>query len=498
MANVLVFSTWQLSNPPHFETDLEIIQSHLEKGDRVFMIGCNAEMPACDTNIWHDMARCLYCIGRRRKGIGLLSKGIELLPFFSLTDNDHLKIAALPSSFQAIEDLRKFKIDNHDIGLAVLSTLISKLRDPNPDLIKYHQQIRNMLMTSLAVYRTLINHLTAYNIDKVYVFNVRFAITRAVFRACQSKHVECITHDRGHDIHHYQLVNNSMLHDGKNMQENILKSWNTEVDVKKKSEIASQWFLDRAEGKEQSWKSFVVDQDPDQLPEDWDVQKTNVVIFNSSEDEFAAVGQEWLNPLYQDQLEGLSKVIESLKYLKNVQLYLRVHPNLLDIKNEQTASIKRLQSPNLTVIPADSSVSSYQLVKNASKVITFGSTVGIEAVYWGTPSILAGQSFYRELGGTYNPGSHEELINMVLDKNLKPKPREAALVFGYYLNTFGIPFRHYQASGVFKGRYNGRRVTPGLHYWAGIAGLMALPPLRQALSRRSTKRKLAMLEGKTL
>ena len=181
MANILVFSTWQLTRPPHFETDLEIMENHLEKGDKVFMIGCNAEMPACDTNIRHDLARCLYCQSRRKKGTDLLSGGIECLPIFSLTKNDRFNIRNLPTSFKTVEDLRELKIDNHDIGYAVLSSLISKIRDPNPDFESNSRIIYNMLVTSLAIYRSMINTLTAYNIDKVYVFNVCFQKKKMYF-----------------------------------------------------------------------------------------------------------------------------------------------------------------------------------------------------------------------------------------------------------------------------------------------------------------------------
>lgn len=495
MEKILVFSTWQLTQPPHFETDLEIMENHLEMGDRVYMIGCNAQMPACDTNIRHDLARCLYCVGRRIKGLKMLPDDIVPLPLFSLTDSDHLTLTSLPSSFKTMDDLRNFRINNHDIGYGALSSLISKLRDPNPDLEKYGPLVSNFLVSSLGVYLSLINHFTTYEIDKVYVFNVRFAITRAVFRACEYKKVRCITHDRGHNIHHYNLVVNTMLHDIANIRESISRAWESQTDTRKRSELASQWFLDRAGGKEQSWKSFVADQDSSQLPADWDPNKINIVIFNSSDDEFAAIGREWDHLLYKEQMEGISKIIETLSGRDNIRLYLRVHPNLMGVQNEQTTAIKKLYSPNLTVIPADSPISTYQLVKNASKVVTFGSTVGIEAVYWGIPSILAGQSFYRDLGGTYNPDSHEKLIGLLLDEKLEPGDREAAMKYGYYFNTFGIPFRYYKAQGISKGLYKGRRITPGYRYWAQIAGLMALPPLRRILNRRSTKHNLAVLKG---
>jgi hypothetical protein len=90
-------------------------------------------------------------------------------------------------------------------------------------------------------------------------------------------------------------------------------------------------------------------------------------------------------------------------------------------------------------------------------VLTFGSTVGIEAVFWGTPSIHAGVSYYHHLGGTYNASSHEDVIAL-LKADLPPKDRTAAFVYGYYLNTYGIPFKYFQATGVGAGRFKGQAI----------------------------------------
>ena len=78
-----------------------------------------------------------------------------------------------------------------------------------------------------------------------------------------------------------------------------------------------------------------------------------------------------------------------------------------------------------------SPVSTYMLLKKAEKVVSFGSTVGIEAVYWGVPSILLGASLCRNMGCCYIPRSHREAMDMI-QRPLKPLPREGALKFGFF------------------------------------------------------------------
>jgi hypothetical protein len=88
-------------------------------------------------------------------------------------------------------------------------------------------------------------------------------------------------------------------------------------------------------------------------------------------------------------------------------------------------------------------------------VLTFNSTVGIEATFWDKPSILAGPSLYDQLGSNYIPTSHEEVMSLLLQRNLQPKGKHGALMYGYFFNSFGKPFRYFQpehfSGGTFKG-----------------------------------------------
>jgi hypothetical protein len=134
-----------------------------------------------------------------------------------------------------------------------------------------------------------------------------------------------------------------------------------------------------------------------------------------------------------------------------------MHPNLEGVSNDYLASFNEIRLERVTIIPPGSDISTYSLLRKCEKVLTFGSSAGIEATYWGKPSILAGITFYRELGATYNPDTHEELIQL-LRANLAPKSRESALMYGYYMKTFGRPFRHFQAEGIHKGRFKGKTI----------------------------------------
>ncbi|RMH76943.1 MAG: hypothetical protein D6680_06960 [Cyanobacteria bacterium J007] len=467
---ILVVALYAI-NTPHFETELEIIQNHLDAGDEVVLLGCNAHLEACDVNMLHYISPCLQCIGRRQSGLKLLSQSVTVKPIDRLTPQNVAEIDRLPKAFASLDELKTFSVDNFDLGYAVLSSLISAVRDPKPDLKKYANLIAKLIKSSASIYRSLQNYLAINPVDRVYVYNGRYAPMRAVLRACQSMDIDCFTHEKSRTIHHYALFENTTIHDIDYIDRQILKAWEAAGnDRDRRQQIAEEFFLERARGISRTWIAFTKDQQDNLLPDNWDDRKTNIVIFTSSEDEFAAIGELWKNPLYPSQIEGLEKIVNSLKDREDIQVYIRIHPNLKNVKNEQTTRLDRLQLPNLTLIPAESPVSTYTLLKKASKVISFGSTVGIEAVYWGTPSILAGKCLYRNLGSTYNPTTHDELMQM-LDRELPPKDKEGALMYGYYLNSYGIEFKHYQAQGIYEGLFKGVKIQPDLFDLIAEVGL---------------------------
>jgi Capsule polysaccharide biosynthesis protein len=480
---VLVF-TAHTNWKPHYETDLELIQRHLDKGDEVVHLHCDTELLACDANPNHDLDICRECTAIRKAGISLLQPRVPSISFLNLSQSNEQELGYVQKSFASIAELKNFCIEEFDIGMAVLSSIISLTRDPEPDLSAFSDTVSRFLAAALSIYRSVQNYLEENPVDRVYVFNGRFAPVRAVLRACQSRGVPCYVHERGHDIHHYAVEKNTTTHDLKYMQQQIRKQWEHAAGDSRRKQIAAEFYLDRSKGVVQSWYSYVDRQKEGLLPASWNPAKKNVAIFNSSEDEYAATNAQWNNPLYANQLDGLQKIVRSLEAdHDNIHIYLRLHPNLKGVDNKHTRELYNLRRDFFKIIAPDDPVSTYALIKHADKVLTFGSTVGIEAVFWGTPSILVGRSYYQNLGGTYNPASHEELMGL-LKADLYPKEIAAALMYGYYFRTFGIPFKYFQATGVASGQFKGQTILarqPSLSLWKARArklyGLLASQPM---------------------
>ncbi len=439
---------------PHFETELEIAQQHLDQHHDVECISCFGKLHNCDFNLDRNPARCEDCVGRRKAGFQMLQpaiRSVELEP-------ENLQ-SILPI-FKDLEELKAFYVDNFDVGYAALSSLVSVCRDPEPDLQRWQPLLQRLMQSALTTYHATRKYLTTSRPDRVYLFNGRFAAMRAVLRACTREQVDCFIHERGCDNYHYDLFKNHLPHDIKAIQETMLKQW--QQAAPDREDVAAQWYCDRVNRVEKNWHSFTKGQVTGRMPSQWNNLEKNLTIFCSSDDEFVAIGDHWKNTLYPNQLEGIKRVVTDMASASpETKIYLRVHPNLKDVDNQSKREMLNLQSPNLTVIPPEATVDTYEMVRRSDSVATFGSSVGIEAVYWGTPSILLGPSFYNGLGGVRVPDNHKAALALFTQK-LEPTERTAALIYGYWQQTHGIPYRYFEPTGLFEGKFKGQIVYSGM------------------------------------
>ncbi len=104
---------------------------------------------------------------------------------------------------------------------------------------------------------------------------------------------------------------------------------------------------------------------------------------------------------------------------------------------------KKYKFSNL--ISASSNISSYALLKHASKIITFGSRMGIEAVYAKKPSIILFRNFYEKLNSNYIPKNHKEVLKLI-NSDLKPKSILASEKYALYSYIGGNKLKGFKGS----------------------------------------------------
>ena len=227
---------------------------------------------------------------------------------------------------------------------------------------------------------------------------------------------------------------NTTPHNITNITQNIQQYWDSEkATLQEKMQIAEKFYHDRRNAIQAGDKVYTKEQQKDLLPDNWNAQKHNIVLLNSSEDEYASLGEEFENNLFSSQYRALQYIFEKYKEQNDYHFYLRVHPNLKDISysyHQKLYDFNEL-SPNITIIHANSPVSTYAMIDHADKVIVFGSTTGIEAAYWGKPVILLALCDYSFFDICYIPQNLEEMNEMILNKTLPVKDKLGALKVAY-------------------------------------------------------------------
>ena len=464
---ILVYAPLAYSTP-HFETDLEIAQRHLDLGDQVELVLCDAELSSCQLNPKHELARCIQCVSRNRQGASQLSSSVPVHGLLaSLEPEDHARLAALPRVFASQQELGAYRFDQFDAGLATLSSLIDFTRALTINTKALATVIHRTLHSTVATFLACKRLLAAARYDRVYIYNGRWSMMRSAVRACEQLGIEYYTHERGSDFRRFALYRNALPHDKGCFRGQVEAAWAHAAGHPQTLPLAEAFFTERRQRVEKNWFSYTKLQESGRLPADWERPARRLVLFTSSEFEFAAIGEGTVGRIYPQQSAGLRRLAGLMaRRSPQTHFWVRVHPNdnnPLSIKT-WTEAVAGLANATL-ILPAEK-VDSYALLDGADRILTFGSTVGIEATYWGKPSICGEHSFFDGLEAQYEPADEAELLELLCRPELTPKPRENALRYGFYLNTAGANFRHFVTDQIsdysFKSPFRGRCLRPDL------------------------------------
>jgi hypothetical protein len=389
----------------------------------------------------------------------------------------------LKREFASIEELRRYTFQSKPLGLGVASSVVSKhFKDHRLDTRKNRGLIRREIESSWHVYVVAKHHFSEHRPDRAYVFNGRIASHKPVIWACTDLGIPFYGYEVAGTMGRYVTRLNTIPHNIEAITREIRDLW--ENAPHGAAETAAQWFDQRRAGMDQGCISFTKNQSSGQLPPGFDRSKRNIAIFNSTIEEYVAV-EGWENTLYSpDETAGIRRILDSFREEPGFFFYLRVHPNLATVpekRNSQLQDIRTLAGayPNLRVIWPETRIHSYALMDACDTTVTFGSTIGAEATYWGKPSILAGKALYQDLGCCYIPQTHEALISLLRTRDLPPKPRQAALMYGYREMAYGTPFVCYMPSSPSSGLFMGVRVDASTP--ARI--LLILPRIRRKIGR---------------
>lgn len=437
---ILFFSNQGLSTL-HLGLELEIIERLLNENNEVLAVTCDNKLSTCFFNPTHNLLACAICEARTTK----FHNKYEGLSKLSLKD---IEIDYTLPVFNNLEELIAINYNEINIGRGVASSLISLFREYDvnkiPNIKELALENAKMAINVIENFNKLI---IEHNPDEVFLFNGRFTEVYALTQLCEKLKLTYKTYETGALRSKYIIKENTTVHNIYSFQkdiEDIKEKISLEVVVNEGKKI----FEDRMKGKQGEVFNYLTLQKEGALPKDFNNEKNNVVIFNSSEDEMKVI-KDWTFDSYSNQGEALEKFFDYFKQREDIHFYLRVHPNLLSLDNSQTDDVKKLNYGNLTIIGADESIDTYALIQACNKTICFGSTVGVEATYLKKPSILFGNSFYKGMDCVYEPNTYEELFELI-DQSLTHKESDSIYTYIYTAYNRGFKVNNF----VFNGKNN--------------------------------------------
>ena len=439
------------NHTPHLETSFEIAKQHLDEGDQVHYVFGGHDVPYQHGLALKRIPIKLFkaeCLPEE-----IVSKLIQSERFHYLSNIDFKPFTNnFKENFESIDELMEFKISGCEAGLSVASTIIFDLKASNPALEKQQERINLMLSSALAVYDHTLKLLEDIKPDLVFFFNGRFINYRSVMNACQITNTAFMIHERGANINRF-TVRPYMPHDFKKIRIEIDQLWKNTKDIAKSTTIARQFFIDRRAGREQAWFSYIKNQKSGLLPL-LNPKKKLISFFTSSDDEFKAVGDIVKWDRWIDQFSALTDVISICSANPQLQLVIRVHPHVSMKSKEDQDFWNNLNLPEgVILVKSDDDIDTYALIEKSDVVLTAGSTIGIESVFWGTPSICLGPSIYENLNAVYLPQNKQELNDLLLSELVANS--KMANPYGYYMMNKGQEFIHFEATSLFKGKFLG-------------------------------------------
>jgi len=449
---------------PELEILLAKAQSSINSGEETIIATCSGgEGYACSLNIFSSKLICGVCKSLTERSLSYLHGNFVHIA----TPLKTLKVSSSSLRRDLVSSRWKIKnyvLDDVDIGQAAYSSYIGLSRDQDLEGLLASWSQNNLLATSETLLFWFREQLSEMNVDRVVLYNGRHNQYRPLLRIAQKLNISAeVMEFSGQDSSCVYIFNNELPQEIEVLNRHIEAHWeNFHGDIN--GAVDLYYSRKRAGGIVNDVRSYVLGQKTGLLPKSWNSNSHNIVIFNSSEDEYSAVGGEYDKTLYPNQTDAITRICESLHDDVSIKIWLRIHPNLKNVNWSFAKKLIELDKvhPNVSVIKANSPISSYALLDACSIALSFGSTMGIEAAYAGKPSILVGRCVYERFGSVYTPKSHDEVVDLLRRRNLPTLSVEGALKVALFWISGGMSIKYFGGNRRSGFSFNGIRIQKTL------------------------------------
>lgn len=412
--------------------ELDLVQRLLDGAARVQIFQCMGDAFYCPANNPRPdqsikKSICVRCKSEAAAATGFLDPGrgsIEVIDSKKLEAPDKQRIKDLLGALSAeviASDLAQLDLDSIERSAwdSTKSSLMTDLKDAEPDFRCHIDRLSSLFGAALTAGFSARAHFATQQVDEVYIYNGRMVSYWPVRVAAQEFGVPFSVYEYPpFGVEHYSLTPNLIPHSRIEYARLAARHWEEKVaegDSEDWLATASKWLLARQrrelEGQQITLLGDALSRVKiNLLPNSWARENFNIVFFPSSQYEFAGLPNYFgeLNLCQADVIEDVARAFPASR------VTIRMHPNQSFTDRNFLASIERIADlPAIEIVDPPSPVDSYRLAQEADVVVTFGSTMTIEASALGATVIEAGLPFYSELGACRGARTADELLSAV-------------------------------------------------------------------------------------
>jgi len=382
---------------------------------------CDGAVKGCVANPFEIESACRHCRQVRDTALA------EILPNF--------KGISLDSCYANVQrDRDDLPMEtNKELQGGVESTILTfyrrdvgRLSKSSPRGMLYRSLSTRYMRHSRFVYQAITNLLQRGDIARIEFFNGRIVPTRAVMHAAREASINFAVIEVSGGERELFILENESVHDLQYNQRSLKEFIDSgSVDAK----LGANFFESRRKGLTTDARSFIQRQKLGALRlED---KRPILAIFTSSADELQVAGDQWFTPASIDPAPFILQIADAVG--DGYRVIVRMHPNQAGDRTGAASEMQQLLSrhPRIELIKPNDVQSTYELIDAAKAVLAFGSTVGLEATFWGKPSILCGRAVWDQLDIAYRAESSGE-VKLLLSKDLSARSKNDAIAAGSY------------------------------------------------------------------
>jgi len=361
-----------------------------------------------------------------------------------------------PPTRMVRSEIRKWNYREAHMGRSILQVHPDSNTPIREDLLWPRKWVEQSAKSFMWVFDQTTKLIQEQGVTALVLYNGRFTHDQAAAAAAKSLGVTVLYYDAGGLDTGFDLTTGS-THDWEHLQlrmKAMAESWEKDAVL----ELGTQWFLNRQSHTEAGIQLFVGLQQHGNTGELPEAEKL-IVFFSSSGDEIAELDLNW-DRFFNSQQNALKVLSTVCQESLQTKLVVRTHPHMrIKPKQDLADWVKAVDSANVDLhIGPESTVDSYELMRKADVVVTYGSTSGVEAAFIGKPVIVMGPSAYNKLGCALEVFTTDQLEAAIANP---PEPNSAAaLPYGLMMQRRGFNYTRIRKTDQGTSALGGQEIRP--------------------------------------